>query len=126
VPTGPTSGGDTDGVGRHRLIDRSQRHRPRRGDRRQAETNSKRRYSKHFHGFFLSYQSLKLTRRLLTMQKKRRLPNGAPGLTSNGGAGGDANPNDGGANAIAGANDDASDDASAPLRVSACQLRRRW
>jgi hypothetical protein len=109
VQTEPTSAGDPDGVGRRGLIERSQRHCPRRGDRRKAETNSKRRCSKHFHGSVPFLVNSPRRSGFWFLQKTRAVGYGTRHLTSNGGAsadgasadgasGGDASPNDGGAN----------------------------
>jgi hypothetical protein len=49
VPAGAAAAGDADDVGRCGLIERSQRHGPRRGDRRKAEANGKRRCNKYLH-----------------------------------------------------------------------------
>src|ERR1700730_10918395 len=49
VPAGSTAAGDADDVGRRSLIERGQRHGPRRGDRRKAEANGKRRSDEYLH-----------------------------------------------------------------------------
>ena len=42
VPAGPAAAGDADGIACYGLVERGQRHRLRRGDRRKAEANGKR------------------------------------------------------------------------------------
>jgi hypothetical protein len=60
VPAESAAAGDADDVGRRSLIERGQRHGPRRGDRRKAEANGKRGSDEYFHSLsFLSILPLR-------------------------------------------------------------------